>query len=175
VEFASGELTCRAWRYRPDTPTGASAANEPRQPTASTRTRRSIVNEQANINIVQQIYADFGQGKVQAILERVNPDVEWVNAGFLAVPCARRRRGLGEVSEFFSTLAATVDVQSFEPKEFFASGDRVVVLGAWSGRAKTTGKPFASDWTMAWTVKAGKVTWFRSYEDTHTIAAAFGA
>jgi ketosteroid isomerase-like protein len=175
VEFASGELTCRAWRYRPDTPTGASAANEPRQPTASTRTRRSIVNEQANINIVQQICADFGQGKVPAILERVNPDVEWVNAGPVAVPYARRRRGLGEVSEFFSTLAATVEVQSFEPKEFFASGDRVVVLGAWSGRAKTTGKPFASDWTMAWTVKGGKVTSFRSYEDAQAIAAAFGA
>jgi ketosteroid isomerase-like protein len=91
------------------------------------------------------------------------------------VPYARRRRGLDEFSEFFSTLAATVDVQSFEPKEFFAGGDRVVVLGAWSGRAKTTGKPFASDWTMARTVKGGKVTSFRSYEDTHAIAAAFGA
>jgi ketosteroid isomerase-like protein len=151
------------------------AATAPRQPTASMRTRRQIVSEQANINIVQQIYADFGQGKVQAILERMNPDVDWVNAGPLAVPYARGRRGLGEVSEFFSTLAATVDVQSFEPREFFASGDRVVVLGAWSGRAKTTGKPFASDWAMAWTVKAGKVTSFRSYEDTHLVAAAFGA
>jgi uncharacterized protein len=133
------------------------------------------MNEQANISTVKQIYADFGQGKFPAILERVNPDVEWINAGPFAVPYARRRRGLDEVNEFFSTLAATVDVQSFEPKEFFADGDRVVVLGAWSGRAKTTGKPFASDWTMAWTVKRGKVTSFRSYEDTHTIAAAFGA
>lgn len=133
------------------------------------------MNEQANIDTVQQIYADFGQGRIPAILERVGPDVEWVNAGPLAVPYARKRRGLDEVSEFFSTLAATVDVQLFEPKEFFAAGDRVVVLGTWSGRAKATGKPFASDWAMAWTVKGGKVTSFRSYEDTHTVAAAFGA
>lgn len=133
------------------------------------------MSEQANINTIQQIYADFGQGKVEAILERVNPDVEWVNAGPQVVPYARRRRGLEEVGEFFSTLAATVDVQSFQPKEFFASGDRVVVLGNWSGRVKTTGKPFASEWTMAWTLKGGKVTSFRSYEDTHAIAAAFGA
>ena len=133
------------------------------------------MNEQANITTVQQLYADFGQGKVPAILERVNPDVDWINAGPPSVPYARRRRGLGEVGEFFSTLAATVEVQSFEPKEFFASGDRVVVLGAWSGRVKATGKPFASDWSMAWTLKAGKVTSFRSYEDTHAIATAFGA
>lgn len=133
------------------------------------------MSEQANINTVQQMYADFGQGKIEAVLERVNPDVDWINAGPQAVPYARRRRGLEKLGEFFSTLAATVDVQSFEPKEFFASGDRVVVLGAWSGRVKTTGKSFASEWAMVWTLKGGKVTSFRSYEDTHAIAAAFGA
>jgi uncharacterized protein len=133
------------------------------------------MSEQANIQTVQQIYADFGQGNIPAILDRVNPDVDWVNAGPTAVPYARKRRGLNEVRDFFSAVAAAVEVQTFEPREFFASGDRVVVLGAWSGRAKPTGKAFASEWTMAWTVKAGKVTSFRSYEDTHVLAAAFSA
>ena len=133
------------------------------------------MNEQANIETVQKIYADFGQGNVPAILDRVNADVDWVNAGPEVVPYARKRRGVSEVKEFFSALFAALDVQSFEPKEFIASGDRVIVLGTWSGRAKSTGKPFASDWTMAWTVKAGKVTSFRSFEDTHAVAAAFSA
>ncbi|MEP6874281.1 MAG: hypothetical protein ABI887_07930 [Burkholderiales bacterium] len=70
------------------------------------------MNEQANITTVQQLYADFGQGKVPAILERVNPDVDWINAGPPSVPYARRRRGLGEVGEFYSTLAATVEVRN---------------------------------------------------------------
>lgn len=133
------------------------------------------MTEQTNIQVIQQLYAEFGQGQVQAILARVDPDVDWTNAGPAAVPYARRRRGLGEVQAFFESIAANVDVQSFEPKEFFASGDRVVVLGRWAGLAKPTGKSFASDWTMAWTLKGGKVTSFRSYEDTHALAAAFGA
>jgi ketosteroid isomerase-like protein len=79
------------------------------------------------------------------------------------------------VQSFFSSLEATVEVQSFEPKEYFACGDRVVVLGAWTGRAKPTGKPFASEWAMAWTVRDGKMASFQSYEDTDTVATAFRA
>jgi uncharacterized protein len=137
--------------------------------------RRPIMSEQTNIDTVRQIYADFGQGNIAAILDRINPDVEWVNAGPSVVPYARERRGIDAVREFFSTLDTTVDVQSFEPKEFFASADRVAVFGAWAGRAKPTGKPFTSAWAMAWTLKADKVTSFRSYEDTDALAGAFSA
>ena len=56
-----------------------------------------------------------------------------------------------------------------------AAGAKFVAVAAASGRAKSTDKAFASDWTMAWTVKAGKVTSFRSFEDTHVVAAAFSA
>lgn len=136
---------------------------------------KSTPTELSNIQTVQKIYADFGQGNTQSILASISPEVEWCNAGPTAVPYARQRRGIDEVGKFFAAVYAAVEVQSFEPKEFFADGDRVVVLGAWSGRAKPTGKPFSSDWTMAWTVNAGKVTSFRSYEDTHAMAVAFGA
>lgn len=133
------------------------------------------MSEQANIQTVQQMYADFGQGNIPAILAQLNPDVTWVNAGPESVPYARQRRGVDAVQSFFAALGANVEMQSFEPKEFFASGDRVVVLGAWSGRAKPTGRSFVSEWAMAWTVRGGKVTSFRSYEDTHVMVAAFGA
>jgi ketosteroid isomerase-like protein len=133
------------------------------------------MSEADNIKTVQQIYADFGQGNVPGILGRLSQHVSWVNAGPESVPYARRRKGLEAVASFFESLAASIDVQSFEPKEFFASGDRVVVLGAWSGSAKPTGKPYASEWAMAWTVHDGRVTSFQSYEDTHAIATAFGA
>lgn len=133
------------------------------------------MSELANIQAVQQIYADFMQGNIPAILSRLNPDVAWTNAGPDSVPYARKRRGAEAVQEFFTTLGANVEVQAFEPIEYFANGERVVVLGSWSGKAKTTGRPFASDWTMAWTIRDGQILSFRSYEDTHAIAAAFTA
>ena len=131
------------------------------------------MSEQDNIKMVQQIYADFGQGNIPGILNRLDPEVGWVNAGPESVPYARRRQGREAVQSFFASLDAAVEVRSFEPKEFFGSGDRVVVLGTWMGRAKPTGQAFASDWAMAWTVRDGKVTSFQSYEDTDAIATAF--
>ncbi len=59
------------------------------------------------------------------------------NAGAPVVPYAKRRRGIDEVKDFFVELGAAAEVQHFEPREFFAAGDRVVVLGAWSGRTRT--------------------------------------
>ena len=47
------------------------------------------------------------------------------------------------------------------------------MLGGWTGRVKATGRGYASEWAMAWTVKNGRVTAFQSYEDTHAVATAF--
>lgn len=132
-------------------------------------------SEQDHLQTVQQIYADFAQGRIPAILARLSRDVTWINAGPSTVPYARERRGIDAVQSFFGTLAASVEVQAFEPLEYFAHGDRVVVLGRWAGRALPTGRSFASDWAMAWTLRDARVTAFRSYEDTHVLAAAFAA
>ena len=132
------------------------------------------MNEQANIAKIQSMYAAFGRGDVAAILAEVNPDVRWVNPGPSSIPYARERRGLDEVRQFFDEIYANVEVTSFEPREFFANGERVVALGTWAGRAKPTGRSFADEWAMAFTMKDGKVTSFRAYEDTYAQVQAFG-
>ena len=131
------------------------------------------MSEQDDVRTVQEIYAAFGRGDIPSILNVVSPNVEWFNAGPTEIPYAGRRRGLDEVKEFFQTLYAMVEPDEFEPQEYLAQGDRVIVLGRWSGRSKTTGRAFESAWAMAWTLQNGKVTSFRSYEDTEAVAAAF--
>ena len=42
----------------------------------------------------------------------------------------------------------------------------------WSGVARSTGKPFTSEWAMRFIVKNGNVTFAQVYEDTGAIAAA---
>jgi ketosteroid isomerase-like protein len=39
---------------------------------------------------------------------------------------------------------------------------------------KSTGRAFDNDWAMVFTLREGKITGFRSYEDTGAVAAAFG-
>lgn len=131
------------------------------------------MNEQSNTATVQGLYAAFGRNDIEAILAAVDADAEWTNAGPPEIPYAGERRGVAQVRQFFETLGANVEVGSFEPREYFASGDRVAVFGSWSGRAKPTGKPYTSDWAMTWTLNNGKVTSFRSYEDTHAMVQAF--
>jgi ketosteroid isomerase-like protein len=82
---------------------------------------------------------------------------------------------LAQVQEFFAALGASVEVLTFEPREYIAQGDRVAVFGRWTGRVKATGREYTSDWAMAWTIKDGRVTAFRSHEDTQAMATAFAA
>ena len=132
-----------------------------------------MMNESANIETIQRLYADFGRGDIPALLAALDPAVDWINAGPDTIPYAGTRHGLAQVREFFETLDASIEVRTFEPREFLARGDRVVVLGGWTGRAKATGREYASEWAMAWTVKSGRVVAFRSYEDTHAMTVAF--
>ena len=127
-----------------------------------------------NVERVQAIYAAFGRGDVSAILAMLAEPLEWVNPGEGA-PYGGARTNIAQVREFFSTLAATVEVQSFEPRQFVADGEEVVVLGAWRATVKATGKTFSSDWAMHWRFQDGKVVYFRAYEDTGAVAAAFSS
>ncbi len=131
------------------------------------------MNESANIATVQRLYADFGRGDIPALLAALDPEVDWINAGPSIIAYAGTRHDLAQVREFFATLAASIEVRTFEPREFIAQGDRVVTLGRWTGQVKATGREYASDWAMTWTVVNDRVTAFQSYEDTAAIAAAF--
>lgn len=131
------------------------------------------MSESPNIDTIQRLYAAFGRGDIPAILAALDPDVEWINAGPAAIAYAGTRRGAAAVQDFFEALAASIEVRGFEPREFLAQEERVVALGRWAGRVKATRREYASEWAMAWTVKGGRVTAFRSYEDTHAVAMAF--
>lgn len=62
---------------------------------------------------------------------------------------------------------------AFEPREFVADGDRVLVIGWERGKVKATNRMFQADWVMAFTVRDGKVAKFHEYSDTQAIAEAY--
>lgn len=128
-----------------------------------------------NTQLVQSAYAAFGRGDIPGVIATLAPAVEWqaiVGAG-AHVPTTGLRRGIEGVQRFFTDLAGSVEFSQFEPREFFAGGDKVVVLGAYAGKSKMTGRTFASDWVMVFTVRDGKVVQFREYADIAAIDAAF--
>ena len=131
------------------------------------------MSEQENVKLVQDLYAAFGRGDIPTILKALSSDVQWFNSGSSGIPYAGKRQGVDQVAQFFQALSDNVMVKQFEPTEYVAQKDRVIALGNWRGQSKSTGRAFDSDWAMVWTVKNGKVTSFRGYEDTAAMVDAF--
>ena len=130
-------------------------------------------DEQGNVQIVQQGYAAFGRGDVPALLEMLTDDVEWVGAGSAeALPWAGRRRGREQVGQFFQALGGTLEFESFQPRQFIAQGDAVVVLGTERVRVRSNGRVVDTDWAMVFTLRDGKIARFRDYHDTAPMQAA---
>ena len=133
------------------------------------------MNEQANTRLVQQAYQSVQAGDFPSFLNALGEDVQWQLPDMGNVPFAGTWRGREEVGRFFSIVAQAQDVIEFEPEDFIAQGDKVVVLGRFSSRVKSTGRVSASDWAHVWTVKDGKVTHFREYVDTAAVSRAHTA
>jgi uncharacterized protein len=132
------------------------------------------MQETQNTKIVQEAYAAFGRGDVQGILDSLTDDVAWkgVYGAAAYVPTSGERRGKPEVATFFKQVAETLKFSRFEPKEFIATGDKVVALGNYAGTT-SIGKSFESDFAMVFTLSNGKVSHFQEFCDIAAINAAY--
>ena len=134
------------------------------------------MNEQDNLRVVQEAYAAFGRGDIPAVLSTLANGVEWLTPGPIdTLPLAGRRRDSEEVAQFSATLAETLEMEQFEPQEFIAQGDKVVVLGHFRYLVKATGSAIESDWAHIFTLDNGRTVSFREYYDTAAAVKAFTA
>ena len=70
-------------------------------------------------------------------------------------------------------MVETWEFEQFGPQEFIAQGDKVVALGQARSMAKSTGRAIETDWVHLFTLRSGKITEVRGFEDTAAVAAAF--
>jgi len=124
-----------------------------------------------NKEIVAGIYEAFGRGDIAAVLSPLADDVAWEMPG--PAPFAGARKGPAEVQQFFVDLMGTVKIDEFKVDAIVADGDRVVVLGSETCTVHATGRCVGQHWAHAYTLRDGKVTAIRLYEDTAVIASAF--
>jgi ketosteroid isomerase-like protein len=96
------------------------------------------MSEQANTQLVKQAYQLFKAGNIPSFLNLLAEDVLWFMPAIANVPFARTWRGRHEVEQFFKLLSEMQDVVEFEPEEFIAQGDKVVVLGHFTMHVKAT-------------------------------------
>ncbi len=121
----------------------------------------------ANVALVQSLYAAFQRGDIAPIIAALAQDVRWEVIGRPEdYPIFGRRKGPAAVQEFFRLLAELQEASDFSPREFHAAGEKVFVLGHYSWKIRKTGRSVASDWMHVFTVKDGNVTAFQEFTDT---------
>ncbi len=133
------------------------------------------MNEQENTKTAQRIYELFMSGDIESLLNMFSDDISWHTPEIENVPLGGKRSGRESVAEFFSQLDDYEEFLKFEPTEFIAQADKVVVLGDFLCRVKSTNKQYASDFAHVITVKDGKIVGFYEYFDTAAASKAHTA
>ncbi len=123
--------------------------------------------------VAQQAYEAFQRADIPGVLSQLSDDVEWTIPTIENVSFSGPRRGRDRVAEFFATLAQQQDVIRFEPKESVASDDKVVALGSYQWKVKSTGRTWGSDFAHVFTIRDGKIVRFQEYTDSAAAAAAY--
>ncbi len=131
------------------------------------------MNEQENVEIVKRGFAAFHRGDIQTVLSLCLDDVDFRDSMPAEIwPWAGKRRGRAQVAEFYAGLAEVAEFEQFEPREFIAQGNKVVVLAFERFRIKATGRTVENELVTVFTLSEGKVVQLHTYEDTAPIIAA---
>ncbi|MDF2463333.1 MAG: hypothetical protein K0Q43_1568 [Ramlibacter sp.] len=133
------------------------------------------MNEKENSALVQQGYKLFAQGDIPGVLKLMSPDVVWESPKVENVPFSGSFKGQEGVGQFFGALAGALDILKFEPREFIAQGNKVVVLGEGRSRVKGQKEEFDDRWVDVLTVENGKIARYERYGNTAQTERAFRA
>jgi ketosteroid isomerase-like protein len=137
------------------------------------KARRLTMNEDNNVKTVKDAYLAFKDHNIPALLRCLTGDVRWFLIGPPdLIPTAGTRKGCEQVEEFFATLEAIGEIQSFRPQDFVAEGDKVVAMGELQARVKSTGKLIDSPWVHVFTLRDRKISEFRSFYDSAAAVTA---
>jgi ketosteroid isomerase-like protein len=126
-----------------------------------------------NKALVQQAYDNFRAGRIDKLLDLMSQDISWTLPEIKGVPLGGRKNGLAAIGTFFVLINDLEESLLFETSAMMAEGDKVVALGSYSWRVRSTKQKYKSDYAHVWTFSNGKVIAFQEYFDTAALRDAF--
>jgi ketosteroid isomerase-like protein len=128
-----------------------------------------VMADSPNISVVRRLYQ--ARGNPDVIRQVLARDIRWeVVEGF---PYGAVYVGLDSVlHDFFGRLFTDFDEFVADGAEFFESGERVIALGSYSGRARRSGKRFTARFAHVWTLHEGLIVRLQQCADTIQLARA---
>jgi ketosteroid isomerase-like protein len=102
---------------------------------------------------VKRMFAAFGAGDLDALLETVHPDSQWTYYGANPRLSNAKFTGRLQVRRFFERILERLEIAAFNPDEFVVDGDTVVIFGSESGTVRATHQTFRNAWSQRYVVK----------------------
>jgi len=125
------------------------------------------------VEFARRGYEAFNERGVEAILDFLEPEIEWVNLA--PPPMSGTYKGHDGVRRFFEELYSDWEGVQIDPEEFIAVGDRyvLVLLRVWA-RGKTSGVGGDAPVAMLWTVGRTGAAQVRIYYNRREALEAAG-
>jgi uncharacterized protein len=135
------------------------------------------MSAETNIGLIQKLYAAFGKGDVPALLEHMSDDIDWGIEAQASTEVPWHGTGTGKkfAAKFFETLGKEAVFTRFEPSGFLASDTNVACLVTFESTLKKNGKKTLQNVCHYFTIKNGRVTKWRGWEDTAHSKAVWNA
>jgi uncharacterized protein len=128
----------------------------------------------ADIQTLRDAYEAFNRGDIPAVLEAMDPDVEWTEPGGGRAPSGSFHGTQSVANDVFGTVPENFDEFSAQPDRFFeAFGDQVIVVGEFHAKPKGGGEMTAA-FAHVWEMRNGKVARFYNYVDAAAWAPGWG-
>ena len=123
-----------------------------------------------DIEVVKAAFAAFVARDLEAALALADADIEFSAVTGDHAGRADPYRGHDGLRQYFRDVASVWEELRLTPRDFRASGDRILVTGRVSARSRSR---TVSGWTgWVWRVRGGKVTHVRVYASAADAIAA---
>jgi len=131
---------------------------------------------QENVNLIRGMYDSFAAGDVPAVVAKMDPEIVWNEAENFPYADGNPYIGPDAVVEgVFARLGSEWEYWDLTIEEILDAGDRVIAVGRYSAKNKTTGTVIDAQFAHFWTVQAGKAKRFQQYADTAQASRAVGS
>ena len=128
---------------------------------------------QQNIDFVRGVYELFAEGDVPAVLEAMDPEIEWNQAENFPYADGNPYIGPQAVLDgVFMRLGSEWEYWKLDIHDVIGAGDIVIACGRYKAKNKATGRKLDAQFAHFWGLRDGKLAKFQQYADTYQAMAA---
>jgi ketosteroid isomerase-like protein len=129
--------------------------------------------EEQNLATVEETYEALFHNDIPTLLDTLADGVDWLMPGPPNIlSYAGPRRGRRQVAAFFEALHENEEIELFRANEFIEGENKIIVLGDYRARVKSTGQMISFQWAHVLTICNGKIDRWRGFFDTAAVVAA---